>query len=416
MKLLQKTNRAYFIVSGTAFIIAGVVFYFVISFFFKDQLNEKLFHDIRHITRTIKRNGTLPSYYPFIEIREVPGQPTRPYEVKDTSIILDAAEKREILFRQISLVTNINNKEYFIAARDTLLEEDDLLGVIALVTSSFFFLLLVSLYFINRKLSLNIWRPFYNTLDELKGFTYDRSDFKLSSLSQPEEFKELTDALEKLTQKVISDYQSLKRFTEDASHEIQTPLAVIQSKLETLMQYPDLKKEQAEIINSAYSYTLRISKLTKTLLLLTKIANDQFPEKKLVNLSELLKEKIDMFEDHILGKSLSLNKDIAPDCYLETNFFLAESLLINLIGNSVKHSISEGIINIRLDKNHLEISNTGESLSIQTSKLFVRFYKKNQSSDSPGLGLAIVNEICSLNKWDISYVYEDNLHKVVVKF
>jgi len=415
MRLLQKTNRAYFLISGTTFVIAGVVFYFVISLFFKDQLNEKLFHDIKHITRSIKRNGTLPNYYPFIEIREVRAQAEKSFEIIDT-LIFDTFEKRKIPFRQISLVTIINGKEYLIAARDTLLEEDDLLEVIAIVTFSVFVLLLVSLYFINRKLSLKIWEPFYKTLDELKEFSYDRPDFKLSAMSQLDEFKELTNALEKLTQKVISDYQSLKRFTEDASHEIQTPLAVIQSKLETLMQYPDLKKDKAELINSAYVYTIRISKLTQTLLLLTKIANDQFPEKRSINLSELLEEKIKMFEDHIFEKSLTLNKDINSECYLETNFFLAESLVINLFGNAVKHSNTGGIINIRLDKNHLEISNSGEPLSVPASKLFVRFYKTSQSSDSLGLGLAIVKEICRLNKWDVRYVYEDNLHKVVVNF
>jgi two-component system, OmpR family, sensor kinase len=415
MRLLQKTNRAYFLISGTAFIIAGVVFFFVISFFFKDQLNEKLLHDIKNITRSIKRDGTIPNYYPFIDIREVPVQSERSSKIIDT-LIFNEFERKEILFRQISLIRVINGKEYFIAVRDTLIEEDDLLEVIAIVTGSVFILLLVCLYFINRKLSLKIWQPFYNTLDEIKEFSHDRPGFKLSSNSELYEFAELNKTLELLTQKVISDYQSLKRFTEDASHEIQTPLAVIQSKLETLMQYPGLKKEQAELINSAYVYTLRISKLTQTLLLLTKIANDQFPEKSAINISELLSEKTKMFEDHILEKSLTLNNEIKQECILETNFFLAESLIINLIGNAVKHSITGGIINIKLDKNHLEISNPGKPLPIPASKLFDRFYKINKSSDSPGLGLAIVREICRLNKWEINYIYEDNLHKVVVNF
>ena len=201
-------------------------------------------------------------------------------------------------------------------------------------------LLLVSLYFINRNLSLKIWKPFYNTLDELKEFSHDKIGFKLSSDSQLYEFTELNKVLEKLTEKVISDYQSLKRFTEDASHEIQTPLAVIQSKLETLMQYPDLNKDQAELINSPMYTLLRISKLTQTLLLLTKIANDQFPEKRSINISDLIGEKINMFEDLISGKSLVLDKDIKPECFIDTNFFLAESLVLNLLGNAVKHSIN----------------------------------------------------------------------------
>lgn len=415
MRLLQKTNRAYFLISGIAFLIAGVIIYFALSFFFKDQLNEKLKSDIDDVKLSIGKNGTLPDYYPFIEAREVQEQSEHSYETLDT-LIFDASEKEDIPFRQINIVTSINGKRYFIAARDTLFEQGDLLTTIAIVIGSVFLLLLVSLYFINRRLSLNIWKPFYGMLDELKEFSHDRPDFRLTPVSEPDEFTELNQTLEKLTNKVISDYQSLKRFTEDASHEIQTPLAVIQSKIETLMQYPDLKKDQSELINSIYVYTQKISKLVQTLLLLTKIANDQFPEKRAVNLSELLEEKLQLFEDNISGKSLIVKKSLEPECVFETNFFLAESLILNLIGNAVKHSNAGGVINIKLDKNHFEISNSGTPVSVTSSKLFERFYKINKSSDSQGLGLSIVKEICTLNRWDIRYDYKDDLHKINIRF
>ena len=153
------------------------------------------------------KNGTLPNYYPFIETREVSAQPEHSFKTIDT-LIFDGFEKRKIPYRQISLITVINDKEYFIAARDTLIEEDDLLEVIAIVTGLVFVLLLVSLYFINRKLSLKIWQPFYKTLNELKEFSYEKPGFKLSSESQLYEFTELNKTLEKLTRKVITDYQS----------------------------------------------------------------------------------------------------------------------------------------------------------------------------------------------------------------
>jgi signal transduction histidine kinase len=76
------------------------------------------------------------------------------------------------------------------------------------------------------------------------------------------------------------------------------------------------------------------------------MANDQFPDKKAISITGLIGEKIKMFEDHILGKSLKLIKEIDPECILETNFFLAESLIINLIGNAVKHNVNNGVINI----------------------------------------------------------------------
>ena len=415
MKLLEKTNRTYLLVSGAAFICAGAVIYFALSFFFEDQLNEKLRSDIDGIIRTIESNGILPEYYPFIEVMETPAPSERAYRTLDT-LIFDPSEKENIPFRQISVVKTVSGKNYYIAARDTILEESDLLATIVIITGSVFILLMVSLYFINRKLSLTIWAPFYKTLDDLKEFSHDKPGFRLTSTSQLDEFSELNETLEKLTRKVISDYQSLKRFTEDASHEIQTPLAIVQSKLETLLQYPDLKKDQVELINSAYTSALRISKLTQTLLLLTKIANDQFPEKRSINLSELIEEKVKLFEDHFIGKSLTLKKVIKPEYFLETNFFLAESMISNLIGNAAKHSITGGKIDIFLDKNHLEISNSGAPLSVPSSKLFERFYKINKSAESQGLGLSIVKEICSLNKWEIRYEYEDDQHKFIVIF
>jgi two-component system OmpR family sensor kinase len=415
MKLLKKTNRTFFFTSALAFIVFGAIIYFILSFIFEGQLNEKLLSDRMSVIRNIDKGGTMPYFHPFIEVRKVPGQTEQPFVSVDT-LIFDVNENENIPFRQISSVVAIKGQMYHIIIRDTLLEKSDLLMTIIIAISLVFILLNISLYFINKRLSFKLWQPFYSTLDNLKGFSQDKPDFKLPAETKIDEFIELNKALENLKLKVISDYQSLKRFTEDASHEIQTPLAVIQSKLETLVQYPDLKKDQAELIKSAYSSVQRISKLTQTLLLLTKIANDQFPEKRSVNLSDLLAEKIKLFEDQTNEKSLTLRKEIEPDCFFETNFFLAESMIVNLVGNAVKHCIKGGIINIRLNKRTLEISNSGDSFSFPSSKLFERFFKVNASSESQGLGLSIVKEICSLNGWKIGYLFEDNLHKFIIEF
>ncbi|MCX6330044.1 MAG: HAMP domain-containing sensor histidine kinase [Bacteroidia bacterium] len=415
MRLLKKTSRTYFFISALAFIVSGVVIYFVLSFIFEEQLNEKLMSDRMSVISNIEKDGSVPHFYPFVEVQEVPGQTEQPVISIDT-LIFDVNEEENIPFRQISSVVPIKGHMYLVVVRDTLLEKGDLLMTIIIAIGVVFVLLNIGLYFINKRLSLKLWQPFYNTLDNLKGFSQDMPDFKLQHETKIDEFIELNKTLENLTSKVISDYQSLKRFTEDASHEIQTPLAVIQSKLETMMQYPDLKKDQAELIKSAYSSVQRISKLTQTLLLLAKIANDQFPEKRAINLSELLEEKVKLFEDHINVKSLFLKKEIEPNCFLKTNFLLAESMVINLVGNAVKHCITRGIISIKLNKNNLEISNSGVPFPVPSSKLFERFFKINKSSESLGLGLSIVKEICTLNRWKINYVYEDGQHKFIVGF
>jgi two-component system, OmpR family, sensor kinase len=415
MKLLRKTNRTYLLISASAFIVAGVIIYFVLSMLIEHQLRERLESDMHSIIQTIVKDNTIPKYYPFIEIRKVSSKTERSVSVKDTTIY-DNAEHESVPYRQVSSVKYINGEMYLIIVRDTLLEKSDMLMIIVIVIGLVFLLLNLSLYFINRKLSINIWKPFYDTLDRLKGFSPDGPQLKLQIENEIDEFTELNRTLENLTMKVVSDYQSLKRFTEDASHEMQTPLAVLQSKLETLLQLPDIKKDQAELIKSAYTSVQRISKLIQTLLLLTKIANDQFPEKSRVNISDLLEEKIKLFSDHIENKSLIVEKSIENGLTLEANFFLTESLLMNLIGNAVKHSDKEGKINIALKEGYLKISNEGQALAVPPEKLFERFYKVDKSTISQGLGLAIVKEICRLNRWEIEYEYQNSQHNFIIRF
>lgn len=415
MKLLKKTSRTYLLISASAFIVAGLIIYFVLSFILDEELNENLRSDIKSISRTIEKDKSIPHYYPFVEVKKVTVQPPEPARVVDT-LIFDKKEKEEIPFRQISSVKFIQGETYLIIVRDALMEKSDLLMIIGVAIGLVFVLLNITLYLINRKLSLEVWKPFYNTLDKLKDFTPDVPVFKLQEDSEIDEFNEMKNTLENLTSKVMSDYQALKRFSEDASHEIQTPLAVIQSRLESLLQHPGITKDQAGLIKSAYTSVQRISKLTRTLLLLTRIANDQFPEKIRVNMSELLEEKIVLFEDHIKGKTLTVKKEIEHGIILETNFFLAESMVMNLLGNTVKHCTNESSISVVLSADHLEISNTGLPLAVPTEKIFERFYKADKSSDSHGLGLAIVKEICKLNKWEVIYLYVNDQHKFVVRF
>lgn len=415
MKLLKKTNRTYLIISASAFVIAGAVIYIVLSIILESQLNENLQSNMSDIILSLDKGESMPEYYPFVEVRKVAGQIERAI-VKIDTMIFDIAEKENIPLRQISSVVSINGQMYLIVVRNTLIEKSDLLLSIGIVIGLLLILLIISLYYINRKFSLKTWQPFYVTLDNLREFSHSDTELKPSPVTDVDEFIELNRTLENLTTRVISDYQSLKRFTEDASHEIQSPVAVVQSKLETLMQHTDLKKDQVELIKSAYSSVQRISKLTQTLLLLTKIANEQYPGKIRVNLTALIEEKLSFFEFQFSEKSLILKKDVEPECYIETNFFLAESVIMNLLGNAVKHTLKGGEIRIRLDENCFEISNTGDPFPVQSSKLFDRFFKINKSSESLGLGLSIVKEICVLYKWQTGYSYLDGKHKFFVRF
>jgi two-component system, OmpR family, sensor kinase len=415
MKLLQKTNRAYLTLSASAFLIAGAAIYIALNFILEAQISEKINNNKISITKRIKESGIVSNDPPYVVVKELTGIINKS-DISIDTIILDPNESEEIPVRQYTSNESINGKYYQIILRNTLVEKSDILVTIFVVIGAVFILLLISIYLINIKLSLILWKPFYNTLDDLKEFSQEESGFSLPAGTDIEEFDELNSGLNKLTEKVISDYHALKRFSEDASHEIQTPLTIIHSKLESLLQEPDLKKDQADLIEAAFSASSRLSRMTKALLLLAKIENRQFTDAEEVNLSEIVAMQIESLSDFISEKSLRITLHLEPGIKLITNSFLAESLVLNLLGNAVKHNLPGGIIFIELNEHSLKISNSGAPLTIPPEKLFERFHKVNKSSDSPGLGLSIVDKICKVSNWQINYTNDGEMHNISVRF
>jgi signal transduction histidine kinase len=405
MKLLQKTNRAYLAISASAFIIAGAAIYMTLSYILDAQITEKIAGDKAHVIRNIEVHGIISNDPPYEEVIVLSGIAPL-YEKSIDTLIFDPDESEEIPVRQSISNVRIKDKFYQIILRNTLVEKTDILLTIIVVIGVVFILLLISTYLINKKLSLILWKPFYKTLDDLKRFSQEKPGFSLSAKSEIVEFAELSSALEKLTKQVISDYKALKRFTEDASHEIQTPLTIINSKLELLLQDSDLKKEQAALIEAAFSASSRLSRMTKALLLLNKIENRQFTDNEEVDLSSIVTSQIESLSDFISEKSITTKLQVEPSIRTNANIFLTESLVINLLGNAVKHNLPGGIIIIELNDHLFKISNTGIPHNIAPEKLFERFQKANMSSDSPGLGLSIAEKICEVSNWEIKYKIE----------
>ena len=218
-----------------------------------------------------------------------------------------------------------------------------------------------------------------------------------------------------MTNKIQGDYKSLKEFTENASHEIQTPLAIIKSKLELLIQQENFKEEQMQAIQSVYDAANRLSRLNQALILLTKIENHQFEKREQIDLTEVVKKHILNFKELIEAKEIRLNHTIEGDVKLKINPVLADVLISNLLTNAIKHNVEKGEINLSLSKNELTVSNTGAELKINPLELFDRFKKDSVSSESLGLGLSIVKKICDSEKFTISYECLNKLHSLKIK-
>jgi len=276
-------------------------------------------------------------------------------------------------------------------------------------------LLLLVLFIINRSLMGKLWQPFNNTLQQLKQFNLTgKNELQLENTGITE-FADLNNAVHIMSTRVSQDYEALKSFTENASHEIQTPLAIIQSKLELLMQSDNLKEEQVKHIHSMHSACIRLSKLNQSLILLTKIDNQQFQEKTSIDIGNLIKKQLTNYEELIDVKQITVTASIDDGNTIQMNEVMAEILLSNLITNAIKHNMEKGRIEIVLKKQQLVIRNTGAELKTKPAELFERFKKDNQDSNSLGLGLSIVQKICEQNSFRIDYSFKDPMHIVYLQ-
>jgi two-component system sensor histidine kinase ArlS len=326
-------------------------------------------------------------------------------------------DKENEPFRILKSPVIINNKPYIFSVRANLVDDYELafitLGVFTLIILT----LLIGLFIITRRLSMTLWKPFYETLEQIEKFEIDKtSNLKLAP-NDIEEFNRLNTALNKLIEKNTLIYKSQKEFIENAAHELQTPIAIFKGKLDTLLQQPDVTEEQFEILDNLNDTTTRLNRLNKNLLLLSKIESKQYNIPEDVVLSEIITNQMDFFQEQSIATKIRINTTgLEKNIIIKTNHFLAEILIKNLFLNAVNHNIKDGIISISLDKNKLTFSNTGEPKSLPTDKLFERFSKINPSSKGNGLGLSIIKKIVENNHWKIEYFFKDNLHTFEIRF
>ncbi len=308
----------------------------------------------------------------------------------------------------------IGNRHYLVKAHSFIAEPDEIQEGLEKSLYITFLILLAIVVVISFFISNRILLPFNKSLQAMS--TFNIKNQLPIKLKQPRtrEFKKLNEFLEKMTTKAVNDYKSLKEFTENASHEIQTPLAIIRGKLELMME-TNIDENQAEYINSIQNAVNKLSAVNHTLVLLTKLDNQEYASEE-INFSKYVKDGIWDFQELIEMHSIKLRQDIKEGVLLNLNPFLAEILMNNLLSNAVKHNIPDGYINVVLTNSELRIENSGEPLQVPVEDLFKRFKKNKQSSSSTGLGLAIVKQICDMQDMNIDYINEEEKHIIRVHF
>jgi signal transduction histidine kinase len=208
----------------------------------------------------------------------------------------------------------------------------------------------------------------------------------------------------------------MKEFTENAAHEMQTPLAVVQSKIELLLQDANLTDEQVEAIMQANTALIRLGKLNQSLLLLAKIENHQYEATTPISLKDITIKYLKLFDEMIKDKRLTVETTYAEDFVISLHSLLADSLISNLIGNAIKYNYNGGRISISISDSEYHISNTSNLPAIEQQQLFKRFNKSKDKADaSTGLGLAIVKKIADTHNLNITYKAENGEHHFYIR-
>ncbi len=310
----------------------------------------------------------------------------------------------------------IQNQRYVLMIRLNLVESEDLIKTLTLLYCGVLFVLLLFILFITRYISNRLWKPFYNTLNQINQFNIEQQAVPVFVATRIKEFKQLNKAVSRLIHQNIKAYQNQKEFTENAAHELQTPLAVFQSKLDMLLQDPSLNHNQASILQSLYEAASRLSRVNKNLLLLSKIENNQYTSWEPVDLAKTIQDVIPYFSEQALSRSLTIHTEISDNPVLDACKPLVEIMINNLILNAIRHNRNNGSISIKLTREDIIIGNTGEVQKLNTQNLFKRFSKESKSNNSSGLGLAIVKQICNFHKWQVSYEFKKNQHFFIIRF
>lgn len=419
-KLLNKTLRVYIIFSLAVLIITAPVFYWFAENVQQEEAGEALllrehefekFHlptfkeanisqwnewnrdiKIEYANKAIENSQFSSGQYPNILDGDL-----EPYRTLHTPILIEG-------------------KVYTLFIKVNLLETEDMIFSLLMLYIVIVVLLLTGLFVITKRLSTRLWKPFTSLLGQLEHFEISKPANIKYSQTNVDEFERLNMVIEKLINRNIQIFNNQKEFLENAAHELQTPLAVMQAKLDNLIQSDSLTPEIAEELEILNNSLSRLGRINKNLLLLSRIDKDNYPHKQPVSVNEILNSQLNFFKEQYAIKNIIMNVRLTETLSVTANAILIEVCTSNLLMNAIKHTVQGGKIDVTLHGKTLDISNTATEGELSEHYLFKRFAKISPNSQGAGLGLAIVKKIADLNQWQLTYTFQNNQHIFSITF
>jgi signal transduction histidine kinase len=420
MKLLNYTSIFFSAALLVIISLWAAVFYYTLLIEIYDSIDDGLDNQKGLVIRKAADDPTILQKNNFDEtdyaINEIPAQAA--VNFRDTYIdtmMFMQNEKSDEPVRLLKTVFLQNGKYYQLRVVTSMVEEDDLVKQLFISILWLYLGLILTIILFNNFLLKKIWQPFYQLLKQLKKFRLDKPEPVANIKTKVDEFSILNETVQKFVQRNIDTYTSQKHFIENASHELQTPLAISINKLETLAEGGQLNPEQLELLASSLDHLDRLTRLNKSLLLLSRIENRQFAQQSPVDLNTITKKILADFSDQLTFSNLRLNLIEKRPCIQKMNPDLATILLINLVKNAIVHNTPGGHITIIIDNDSLKVENSGIDKPLDKEKIFSRFHADQSTQSSTGLGLAIVKAISDLYGFKTTYQFEQK-HIIQISF
>lgn len=420
MKLISKTLIYYLLVSLPLLVLAGVFSYYVINDELKDGTDDALLKEAENAQQFLKNVEINQPFFlssDSMSFIQLSSEHKHKKKYFDKSILDKSDDDNEYInYRGIKYYATYNDQTYLITILKPTIEQEELMEGLLSSFEIIIGFLVLAFFIVNWFVSKTLWKPFYNTLSKLNNYDIKQHHAYQFDSSSTKEFNQLNLALTAMTNKLNSDFLQQKEFTENASHEMQTPLAVVKANLSLLMQSQNIKEDEMNQLEAIDNTVKKLTALNKALILLSKIENHQFNENISVSINDKLKSIIKHYEDVWQNKNIAIETEFDNDIIIPCNPTLADVLLTNLLQNAIRHNHKDGSIHISIKGNTLVIANTGEKLSVAEDELFVRFKKNDASKESLGLGLSIVKSISSIYSININYSYTSNKHTFTLIF
>jgi signal transduction histidine kinase len=413
MKLLTKSSLLIATLSLFLFFIMGIIFFQVLKNMSISDLNREL-SDLKELVedhignynanQIIALPGIDSLSIEHMELDENPG------EVFGDTLMYDAKEDQYKTYRFIQFYSVKGDAGFQIKIYKSTTPTDKLVERVTLMMTLMVILFLAGIFILNRFIFASLWKDFFEAIEKLKLFETSKEPVILGE-QDIEEFDELKQVLEVMTRRLAKDYKELKEYTDHTTHELQTPLAVIKSKTELLIQSENMGASEMKCLQAINTSVNQLSRLNSTLALITRIENRQFTEKEEIKLTELLDRHLDLLEEHIGLRSIKVEKRYKDGgMVLLMDQGLADLLIANLLKNAIAHNIEGGNIILEIRPGSLLIRNDGPPLGFDQEELFTRFVRDTKRTGNFGLGLSLVKKVCEHYNFLIKYSFDNQQH------